>query len=172
MTASPERPAVLVRDMNAARAVVRERGLRMTWARRLVLEALLVAGEPVSADAIARGLDDVLPRTDITTVYRNLETLEAVGIVRHFHAGHGSGRYVLEGSTRHEYLSCEGCGTLETVEPSALHGARDAIRAAVGFEARFSHFPVVGICGDCSASRTGDGGGRHERDSPGTSCAE
>jgi hypothetical protein len=27
---------------------------------------------------------------------------------------------------------------------------RRAVREATGFEARFSHFPIVGLCGDCA----------------------
>ena len=61
----------------------------------MIVNHLFEAGAPVSAQQIAAGLD----RTplDLASVYRNLETLEEHGVVRHFHAGHGPGRYVLVG---------------------------------------------------------------------------
>jgi Fur family ferric uptake transcriptional regulator len=149
VTVSPERRPVVVVDLAAAMEVVRERGLRFTSARRLVLEALLAAGEPISAEEIADGLGGRLTRLDVASVYRNLETLGGLGLVRHFHAGHGPGRYVLEGSGGREYLACESCGLLVTVDPAALDGIRAALRDGWGFAAKFSHFPIVGLCARC-----------------------
>jgi len=40
------------------------------------------------------------------------------------------------------------------MEPSALDGVRDAVRGLSGFEARFSHFPIVGQCPHCAPSGT------------------
>ncbi len=157
MTVSPERRPVVVADLDEAMDVVRRRGLRLTSARRLVLEALLAAGKPISAEEIADGLGGSRTQSDIASVYRNLETLGGLGLVRHFHAGHGPGRYVLEGFGDREYLSCESCGALESVEPAALDGVRAAVREQWGFEARFSHFPIVGLCARCAATPSASG---------------
>ena len=58
-------------------------------------------GAPVRAEEIAAGIGGRLPRSDLASVYRNLETLENHGLVRHLHLGHGPGLYALagEGST-------------------------------------------------------------------------
>jgi len=153
MTVSPDRRAVVVTDLDEAMQAVRERGLRLTSSRRLVLEALLKSGEPISAEEIADGLGGTMTQSDIASVYRNLETLGEIGLVRHFHAGHGPGRYVLEGTGDREYISCESCGRLESVDPSALDGVRSQVRELSGFEARFSHFPIVGLCADCAGRK-------------------
>ncbi len=153
MTVSPDRKPVVVTDLEEAIEVVRRGGLRLTSARRLVLEALLAAGEPISAEDIADGLGGRMTQSDIASVYRNLETLGELGLVRHFHAGHGPGRYVLTGFGDREYLACESCGALESVEPAALDGVRDEIRELSGFQARFSHFPIVGLCPRCAEKR-------------------
>jgi Fur family ferric uptake transcriptional regulator len=153
VTVSHDRQPVVVSDLDEAIAAVRRTGLRLTAARRLVLEALLAAREPISAEDIADGLGGRMTQSDIASVYRNLETLGELGLVRHFHAGHGPGRYVLEGTGHREYLACEGCGALESVDPAALDGVRDAVRHLSGFEARFSHFPIVGLCAECATRR-------------------
>jgi len=155
VTVSPDRQPVVVADLDEAIEVVRASGLRLTSARRLMLEALLSARAPISAEDIADGLGGKMTQSDIASVYRNLETLGELGLVRHFHAGHGPGRYVLEGFGDREYLACEACGALESVEPAALDGVRDAVRDVSGFEARFSHFPIVGLCARCAKQRAG-----------------
>jgi hypothetical protein len=45
-------------------------------------------------------------------------------------------------------------------EPAALDGVRDAVRDLSGFEARFSHFPIVGLCARCAKKRKRAAGSR------------
>ena len=149
MTVSHTGPALEAPDLEAAIAAVRARGLRLSSARRLVLEALYAANEPVSAEQVADGLAGRLPRSDIASVYRNLETLEEAGLVRHVHLGHGPGLYVRATDAR-EYVVCDSCGAFQATEPGGLDDVRRSIRRKFGYEARFSHFPIVGLCPDCA----------------------
>ena len=130
-------------DLEAAVAVLRAAGLRYSTPRRLVLEALYAADGPLTADQIAGDMD-------VASVYRNLEALEEIGLVRHFHLGHGPGLYVRAASGGREYLLCESCGAVRAVDPAALDDVREAIRRQFGYEARFTHFPIAGLCGDCA----------------------
>jgi Fur family transcriptional regulator, ferric uptake regulator len=109
-----------------------------------VLEALSATDEPLTADRIAGDLD-------IASVYRNLETLEQIGLVRHFHLGHGAGLYARASAGRYEYLLCDACGAVVAVEPERLDAVRNRIRRDFGYEARFTHFPIAGLCPDCAA---------------------
>src|SRR5512132_3835695 len=110
MTVSHTAPALSAPTLDAAIGALRGRGLRASSARRLVLETLFAAEEPVSAEQIAAGLGGRFPCSDLGSVYRNLETLERLGLVGHFHLVHGPARYALAGRRR-EYLVCERCGT-------------------------------------------------------------
>jgi Fur family ferric uptake transcriptional regulator len=151
MTIAPERPRLRFHDLDEVAAALRAGGHRMTAAGRVVLEALLAAGAPVSAHAIAAGLGGRVPPTDVASVYRNLERLEALGVVRHVHAGHGPGLYSLDRADT-EYLVCDRCGDVTPVVSTQLDAAREQIRSALGHDARFSHFPIHGICRRCSPS--------------------
>jgi Fur family ferric uptake transcriptional regulator len=121
---------------------MRAHGMRVSTARRHVLEALLAAGEPLTAEEIAGG-------GDLASTYRNLETLESIGIVRHVHLGHGPGRYELAGRTA-GWATCETCGRSTPLPSPALRMIRTAVREAAGFEAAFTHFPIVGRCAECA----------------------
>lgn len=160
MTTTHRSPALSASNVEAAVAALRERGLRVSAARRLVLEALYGAEGPLSAERISEGLEGRLPRSDLASVYRNLETLEEVGLVRHVHLGHGPGLYALA-APEHEYLVCESCHAVRSVAREELDGIRAQVREQFGYEARFTHFPLVGLCPDCIAESRGRGESRH-----------
>ncbi len=119
MTVSHLTEPVSARSLDAAIAALRDRGLRLSSARRLVLEALFAGEGPVSAEQIADGLDGRLPQSDLASVYRNLETLEELGMVRHVHLGHRAGLYALAAADDREYLACERCGAHRAVDPAS-----------------------------------------------------
>lgn len=153
MTVAHPGPAVVVDDIEAAATVMRAHGLRVSTARRLVLEVLFAAREPIPAERIADGLGGRHARSDLGSVYRNLETLERVGLVRHLHLGHGPGLYALADDRPREYILCEDCGAVRVVVPAQLDRVRRSIRERFGYTVRFSHFPIVGSCADCTAAR-------------------
>jgi Fur family ferric uptake transcriptional regulator len=150
MTVPCSGPPLAAPTLDAALGALRDEGLRVSSARRLVLAALFAADQPVPAERIANGLDGRLPASDLASVYRNLETLEQLGLVRHVHLGHGPGLYALAGWREREYLVCESCYSLRAVEPSELDSVRELIRRELGFSAAFTHFPIVGLCPACA----------------------
>jgi Fur family transcriptional regulator, ferric uptake regulator len=145
-------PTLEAPDLDSALAALRARGLRVSAARRLVLETLYASADPLTAEQIAAGLDGRVPRSDIGSVYRNLETLEQIGLVSHFHLGHGPGLYAPASTGTREYLVCDSCATVRALEPRALDGVRDLIRRELGYEARFTHFPIAGLCPRCAGA--------------------
>jgi Fur family ferric uptake transcriptional regulator len=137
-------------SLPAALTTLRAHGMRVSSARRIVLEALFAAGEPVTADAIAGGLDGRLPPSDVASVYRNLDTLAALGLVEHLHSGHGPGRWVLAGRRHGGWTACEACGRHARLEPRAAARLRALVREATGLDATFAHVPLVGVCRECA----------------------
>jgi Fur family ferric uptake transcriptional regulator len=151
MTIAPHRKPLEFDSIDQVIEALRNNGHRVSAPARLVLEALFTVDGPVSAEHISSGLDGHLSTLELTSVYRNLERLEQLGVVSHVHVGHGAGLYALARGGDPEYLVCERCGHVTQVEPAQLDAARDQIRDAFGYEARFNHFPIHGLCADCSA---------------------
>src|SRR5947209_1485158 len=129
--------------------------MRLSTARRLVLEALFTAEGPVSAQQLSGEI-----AIDTTSVYRNLELLERHGLVRHVHLGHGPGLYVLVGDCELECLYCERCTRITPVAREDLDPIRAQIERRFGYQARFTHFAIVGVCRECAAQDT-PGSGSH-----------
>ena len=146
MTRAPERPALDFTSAEDILATLRAAGHRVSAPAARVLDVLFSADGPVSADGIA----SANPGIERTSVYRNLERLEALGVVSHVHVGHGPGLYALARGADQEYLCCDRCGRVTTVDPAALDGVRAELRERLGHHARFSHFPIHGLCADCA----------------------
>ena len=135
-------PTINAPSVGAAVNALRSRGMRISTARRRMLERLFAAERPLTAEEIAGELE-------IGSVYRNLDVLKEVGLVRHVHLGHGPGRYTL---TDREYAMCEHCGEIQILADTDLDPIRTAVSDAVGIAPDFSHFPLIGLCAGCSAS--------------------
>lgn len=151
MTLAPRRQRLSFGDLDDVADAIRDRGGRLSSSRRIVLAALFAADGPVSAEYIAAGLGGQLTESDVSSVYRNLEHLEELGVVRHVHVGHGPGLYALENDSQREYLVCERCDRVDSVDAQRLDAIRTAIHDTFGYQARFSHFPIVGLCASCAA---------------------
>jgi Fur family ferric uptake transcriptional regulator len=150
LTQAPERQR---RDFNAIEDVVaalRAAGHRVSAPMKIVLEVLFAAEAPLPATDIAAGLDGRTPALDVSSVYRNLERLQDLGVVTHTHVAHGAGVYALARGPDREYLVCEHCGRVTALEPGALEDVRVRVHELTGFVARFDHFPIHGVCRDCA----------------------
>lgn len=148
MTATHPAPGVVTSDLDEALAVLREHGMRVSTARRLLLEALFEADGPLAAEELAAASS----QSDPASVYRNLERFEAIGLVRHVHLGHGPGLYALTGSLAATYVVCDRCGARREAGDTDLAEIRRLVRDRFGYEAAFLHFPIMGLCPACAGS--------------------
>ena len=101
-------------------ALVREHGGRVTNSRRLLLEALFHEPGHRSAEDLAETRPVHAPDVALSTVYRNLDELEKLGVVVHSHLGHGPATYHLA-SGAHCHFVCQDCG-------GSRRGPRRAVR--------------------------------------------
>ena len=151
MTEPSTGPAAAAPDLRAALTALRDAGHRVSTSRRLMLETLYAGDEPLTAEQVARRIGGEADG-DVASVYRNLETLERIGLVRHFHLGHSPGLYVRAGAGVSEYLVCASCQAVRAVDPEKLASVRAEIERAFGWEARFTHDPIVGLCPECRSA--------------------
>lgn len=143
MSVAHDVPTLRAPSLGAALGQLRARGMRVSAARRQILEALYAADGPLSAEALA------VADLDVASVYRNLAVLEELGLVRHVHVGHGPGLYSVAPTG---FAACERCGAFLALEPDRLAPVRALIERELGYVARFTHFPIVGICPTCKES--------------------
>jgi len=129
---------------------IRERGGRVTVPRRVIIDAMLGAGEHVTADDLAARVQAEHPDIHLSTVYRCLDTLTELGVVTHVHLGHGPAVYHLADHP-HMHVVCESCGEVVEVPDDLLDGVARRLASEVGFTLDPTHFALVGRCRRCAA---------------------
>jgi Fur family transcriptional regulator, ferric uptake regulator len=130
--------------------VLRERGLRLTAQRQLVLEAVYDLGH-ATPDQVHGKVAETAAGVNISTVYRTLELLEEVGLVTHTHLSHGAPTYHAASERQHVHLVCRGCGRIEEVEPKVLDEVAQRLRHEVGFQVDVGHVSFFGRCRECAS---------------------
>lgn len=130
---------------------LRARGLRVTQQREQVLAAVRTLGH-----ATPEQIGDRVPGVDATTVYRTLELLEEIGLVRHAHLGHGAPSY-RPAEDEHIHVVCHSCGAVTDAEPELVDTLADRLRADSGFVVDRAHFTVFGSCRNCAAEQIAPG---------------
>jgi Fur family ferric uptake transcriptional regulator len=126
-----------------------DRGLRWTPQRRALIAVLSETEGHVTGAELVDRCRRRDPATIPSTVYRTLDVLEDLGIVRHGHGPDGREEYHVMPDAEHGHLHCETCrGSWEisAAEAAAVVASLDAER---GFEVDLSHVTIVGRCRDC-----------------------
>jgi Fur family ferric uptake transcriptional regulator len=129
-------------------ALVREHGGRATPARRLLLQALVGSREHLSAEELATEVRSHAPDVHLSTVYRNLEELERLGVVDSTRFGDGPATYHLS-SAPHGHLVCEKCGSMTEVPDEMFADLVRSVRARYGFAVNPHRLAVTGYCAGC-----------------------
>jgi Fur family ferric uptake transcriptional regulator len=128
---------------------LRERGIRMTPQRQLILDAIESLEGHVSADAVHTLVIRQFPQVNISTVYRTLDLLEDLELVRHTHFDDGIAQYHLAESAIHQHLICRGCGSERELEVDVLTPLGKQLLEQYGFEVDLAHFALIGRCENC-----------------------
>jgi Fur family ferric uptake transcriptional regulator len=131
--------------------LLRARGGRVTTSRRVLIAALFGGEDHRTADELARVVQQVAPDVHLSTIYRNLEELEALGVVVHAHLGHGPATYHLASET-HGHLVCEVCDATIEVPLPVFAALEVEARRRYGFVIDPRHFAVLGRCSSCGAA--------------------
>jgi Fur family ferric uptake transcriptional regulator len=127
---------------------LRQRGLRLTAQRQLVLAAVAELGH-ATPDQVHAEVAKTAAGVNITTVYRTLELLEELGLVTHAHLSHGAPTYHAVGEQQHVHLVCRVCGQVGEMDSRTLAPLADELEREQGFLVDIGHVALFGVCARC-----------------------
>ncbi len=142
---SPEQIAERLQEFEA---LCRRQGVSFTVQRRLVLEVVLERDDHPTADQIVEIVKQRLPNISRTTVYRVLDALVDMGMIRRLHHPGPAVRY--DGKVRrHHHLICKRCHKVIDWEDARLNRIHPPNVEAEGFQVEDFSVHFTGVCGEC-----------------------
>jgi Fur family transcriptional regulator, ferric uptake regulator len=129
------------------REQLREKGYRLTPQRELILQAVERLGHATPDEVLAE-VRTHSTAVNASTVYRTLEVLEELGLVRHAHLSDRAPTYHSTSEHEHFHLVCRECHRVISVDPGVLTPVTDRLAADHGFTVDVGHLTVFGTCED------------------------
>ncbi|MGC3956712.1 MAG: Fur family transcriptional regulator [Verrucomicrobiota bacterium] len=131
-------------------AKLRQESCKLTGPRRAILRVLGEQGQPLTNKEIFQRLPK--GHCDLATVYRSMQMLERLGLVKRFHFGEGAARYALleAGDDPHQHhLVCTHCSRIEQVGECIVRELEARVAAHSKFKAVTHRLEFFGICPAC-----------------------
>jgi Fur family ferric uptake transcriptional regulator len=140
------------RPWTTVREQLKERGLRWTPQRRLLLNVLSESQGHVTAAELIERCREADPQTTPSTVYRTLDVLEQLGVVRHGHAADGREEFHVLPADEHGHLYCRNCGRTWEIDSAEAASLVRNLERARDFHVDLSHLSIVGLCQSCRST--------------------
>ena len=126
-----------------------ERGLRWTPQRRLLVDVLAGTDGHITGAELVERCREQDPVVTPSRVYRTLDVLEDIGLIRHAHGLDGREEFHVRPAREHGHMHCSVChGVWEIAGDDVAGLVRDFERER-GFRVDLGHLSVVGICREC-----------------------
>jgi Fur family transcriptional regulator, ferric uptake regulator len=127
---------------------LRQSGHRLTPQRELILRAVQKLGHATPDEVLAE-VRTQSAAVNVSTIYRTLEVLEQLGLVKHAHLSDRAPTYHSVGGHEHFHLVCRKCERVFSVEDHEADTFVAQIRSTHGFMADVGHLTVHGLCENC-----------------------
>ncbi|MEX1296008.1 MAG: Fur family transcriptional regulator [Candidatus Limnocylindrales bacterium] len=136
-------------DWDEVRERLHERGLRWTPQRRLLVDVLAgTDGHITSAELVERCRDED-PEVTPSTVYRTLDVLEDIGLIRHAHGLDGREEFHVQPAREHGHIHCSVCHGAWEIGAEEVADLASELDDARGFRMDLGHLSIVGVCAGC-----------------------
>lgn len=129
-------------------------GLRITNARRKIMDVLFEAGKPLSLEEIQEQAVAKGGNPDYATVFRMMALLEKLHVVHKVNLQRSCSYYELQDPSKHyDHVVCTSCGKVVLLDiPCPLGETEDRIAKNYGFCNLTHSLEFFGRCADCVAA--------------------
>ena len=88
-------------------------------------------------------------KTNLTTVYRVLDSFLTAGLVKKLELHEGKYRYELSSLKHHHHLVCQNCGKIEDIADCSLEVQEEKITKDSKFLIKYHSLEFYGLCKIC-----------------------
>jgi Fur family transcriptional regulator, ferric uptake regulator len=137
-------------------ASLRQRGIRLTRQRQILLDLIDKSGQHLDAERLYHMAKEVDPKLNRVTVYRTLKMLKEGGLVDELDLMHVDGDqhyYETRMKQEHAHVICLRCGKVEEFFGEPLQRIRRQVESNLGFQVVVARTEVGGYCANCQRLR-------------------
>jgi len=131
--------------------IVKQKGLKYTEQREVVLSVLLQASEHLTAEEVYNEIKKVFPESNIgiATVYRALSFLEEVDLITSITFGTDGKKYESNSKSHHDHLICTSCGKIIEFMDDEIEKKQEKIAKKNKFKISSHSMQLYGTCESC-----------------------
>ncbi len=137
----------------------REKGLRMTRQRQVIVDLLENSREHLDAPTLLREARRRVPAIDKTTVYRTIKRLRRLGLIDELdllHMGEHDGHfYEPLPEKMHLHIVCMRCGKVEDMQPETWASVEQEVQSRKGYTIEMARVEIGGYCPECRRPDSG-----------------
>lgn len=134
---------------NANNELLRKRGYRLTPQRFMIMSVIQEAQEHLTVEQIARRVQERNPYVSLSTVYRTLELLRELGLVRENHLPGEQPRYEIAAGKSHHHLVCRRCHAMLHLDEQLLGNLHEKLQEEYHFHGLTLDLMASGYCQSC-----------------------
>ncbi len=130
--------------------VLKEKGLRYTKQREVILLEFLKSKSHISAQELYKRISKKHTNIGFATVYRTLKVLTESGFAEGKSFGDGKSRFEpSEKKSHHDHFICEKCGKIIEFCNTELEKLKEDIAKHFDFKISRHDLHIYGLCKDC-----------------------
>ena len=129
---------------------IREKGLRNTKQRELILDSFLHANKHITVEELFDTVKKSNPDIGYATVHRNLKLMCECGIADEIKIGTSKAKFEPKlGHEHHDHLICMKCGRFIEVHDTRIEKLQDKLAEANDFIPQRHKLEIYGLCKKC-----------------------
>lgn len=135
------------------RSLLRNKGLKATPQRLAVLHVLHESTKYLEIGDILNKTKKILPKTGLATIYRTLEILGELELVKKIHLQDGCHSYAISPEGHGHHMVCTTCNKVVDFEDCPFEGYLESIKQETGFKIQNHFLQLFGECNECQEGR-------------------
>ena len=145
-----------MKNMKNIEYILRDKGYKLTGQRRIIIEAFEECPAHYTAQEIFEKVKAHNPNINFSTVYRNLELLCNIGVIKKLHISSGISHFELAHDEHHHHVICLKCGDMQCIDICPYGELQISELDELGFEPVEHKFEIYGYCKKCSKNKVKD----------------
>ena len=129
--------------------ILQKSGCRITAPRRAIIEILANSQRALQPIEVYHLSKQQYPGIGLVTVYRTLDRLEELGLIRRVHQEDGCHMLMPAANGHEHYLVCTDCGRTVLFQGDDLSALFSRVETKTGFQVNEHWLQLFGICPDC-----------------------